>query len=239
MFRFLKRLWNLVFGAFGLGIKSLEEKHPEVAYENAINTMVEKYATLKSAASGLIAQRNRIEDRVRKFETNLADLKPMLEAAINEGDDDVALVLLTQQEELEAGLAEANEDLTNATKDANQAKNSLNSLRSEIEKLKREKDKIITQISDAKARKMIQDQLDGLSVDADLKALENVRNHAANLRAEVQIGDELTNDSIDAKLAKIRVQSKASNARARLEKLKADRNLERQAEVVVEVEKSL
>ena len=238
MFRFFKRIWNLIFGAFGLGIKSLEEKHPEIAYENAINSMVEKYATLKHAAAGLINHRAKLEDRVYKIEINLNELEPMIEAAVNQGDDDVALVLISQQEDLRGNLAETQESLSSATKDADSAKNSLNSLKTEIEKLRREKDKIISQIKDAEARRMIQDQLDGLSVDADLKALESVRNHAANLRAEVQIGDELTEDSIDAKLAKIRAKSKVTTAQARLQELKKAR-ASATSSVELELEKSL
>jgi len=224
MFGPLKRLWNLFFGWLGLGVKSLEEKRPEIAYENAINAMITKYAALKSAAAGLINHRTKIEARVASATTGLSDISYLIDQAVNSDNDDVALVLLGQQEDLEKSLAEAQSDLLQATKDAENAKSSLVSLKSEIDKLRNEKDRVIAQIQDASARKAIQEQLDGLSLDDDIKALENVRESAERLRAEVQIGDELTEDSIENKLRAIRRKSSQSSARSKLDKLKAQRS---------------
>ena len=72
----------------------------------------------------------------------------------------------------------------------------------EIEKLKRERDKTVAKIKDGEARKQIQEQLDGLSIDDDVKALENVREYADKVSAEVQIHDELKEGSVENKLAK-------------------------------------
>lgn len=46
------RLGNLWRGLVSLWISDVEKKHPEIAYENAINSMVEQYAQLKRAADG-------------------------------------------------------------------------------------------------------------------------------------------------------------------------------------------
>ena len=224
MFNSLKRLWNLLFGWMGLGIKRIEEKHPEIAFENAINSMIQKYARLKSGAAGLIKHRVKLQARVAKAQAGLDEIGPMIETAVDSGEDDVALMLLTQQEDLKNSLVEAQGDLEESTKDADAAKASLSSMKIEIDKLKREKDKVLAQIADASARKAIQDQLDGLSIDDDLKALENVREHAASLRAEVQIGDELEENSIDHKLAAIRTQTKNATAQSKLAMMKAARS---------------
>ena len=154
----------------------LEEKNPEIAYENAINNMTEKYSKLKSAAAGLIKNRAKLEARIKRTESQLEELKLQIEVAVDKGDDEVAVVLLEQEEELNSTLATDRADLTQAATDAEKAKDSLNNLKSEIEKLKREKDKMVAKIKDAEARKHIQEQLDGLSVDDEVKALENVRN---------------------------------------------------------------
>ena len=45
---FFARLANLWRGFLSLWISDIEKEHPEIAYENAINSMIEKYSRLKS-----------------------------------------------------------------------------------------------------------------------------------------------------------------------------------------------
>ena len=52
---FFSRIGNLWRGFISLWISDVEKKHPEIAYENAINSMVEKYAQLKRATAALSA----------------------------------------------------------------------------------------------------------------------------------------------------------------------------------------
>lgn len=220
---FFNRVYNLWKGFLSLFVGRMEEKHPEIAYENAINGMTEKYAKLKSAAAGLIKHRAKLEAQIQKTTTELEQVRLDVQTAVDAGEDEVALVLLEKQEELESAMAEYERDLGQAAKDADSAKASLREIKGQIDKLKRERDKVTAQIKDAEARKHIQEQLDGLSVDDDLKALENVREYADKVRAEVQIGDELKEDSIDGKLAAIRAQSGSAKAKARLAAMKAKR----------------
>lgn len=220
---FFNRIYNLWKGFLSMFVGRMEEKHPEIAYENAINSMTEKYAKLKSAAAGLIKHRAKLEAQIQKTSAELDQVRLDVSTAVDAGEDEVALVLIEKQEELEGNLAEYERDLEQAAKDADSAKNSLREIKTEIDKLKRERDKVTAQIKDAEARKHIQEQLDGLSVDDDLKALQNVRDYADKVRAEVQIGDELKEDSIDGKLAAIRAQSGSAKAKARLAAMKAKR----------------
>ena len=133
----------------------------------------------------------------------------------------------------------AKADLEQAAKDAESAKDSLNGIRVEIEKLKTERDRVVAQIKDAEARKQIQDQLDGLSVDDDVKALDNVREYADRVRAEVQIGDEINENSLEGKLKEIKEATTSSRAQAKLAALKAKRAASQAAPEAAEVEKSL
>ena len=220
---FFNRMYNLWKGFLSLFVGRIEEKHPEIAYENAINSMTEKYAKLKSAAAGLIKHRAKLEASIQKNRTELEQVQLDVQTAVSAGEDEVALILLQRQEELEGLLATDERDLEQAAKDAENAKNSLRQIKVEIDKLKREKDKVVAQIKDAEARKAIQEQLDGISVDDEVKALDNVRQYADKVRAEVQIGDELKEDGIDAKLAAIKAKTGNAKAAARLAELKKQR----------------
>lgn len=220
---FMNRIYNLWKGFISIFVGNVESKHPEIAYENAINGMTEKYAKLKSAAAGLIKHRAKLEANIQKHRGELEEVQLQVQVAVDQGDDEVALVLLEKQEELEAALREDSVQLEQAAKDAESAKDSLRGIKTEIEKLKRERDKVVAQIKDAEARKQIQEQLDGLSVDDEVKALDNVRQYAEKVRAEVQIGDELKEDSIDSKLAAIRAKTGSAKASARLAAMKKAR----------------
>ncbi|MEE2788156.1 MAG: PspA/IM30 family protein [Myxococcota bacterium] len=236
---FFSRIYNLWKGFLSVFIGRMEEKHPEIAYENAINSMTEKYAKLKSAAAGLIKHRAKLEAKIKKCETELSDMELQIEVAVEKGDDEIAMILLQKQEELQTELREAQGQLTQAANDAESAKESLRAVKSEIDKLKTEKDKTVAKIKDAEARKQIQESLEGLTVDDDLKALENVREYADRVSAEVKIGDELAEDSLEGKLADIRKETTNARAKARLEALKAKRAAASGETAQAETEKNL
>ena len=235
----LSRMYNLWRGFLSIFVGNLEEKHPEIAYENAINSMTEKYAKLKSAAAGLIKNRTKLESRIKKAESELSELAMQIDVAVDRNEDEVAVLLLEKQEAVQTDLDAAKADLEQAAKDAESAKESLNAIRVEIDKLKTERDRVVAQIKDAEARKQIQDQLDGLSVDDDVKALDNVREYADRVRAEVQIGDEINENSLEGKLKEIKEATTSSRAQSKLAALKAKRAAAQAGSEAVEVEKSL
>ena len=54
---FFSRIGNLWKGFLSIWISDVEKEHPEIAYENAINSMVEKYTKLKTAYASIIPRR--------------------------------------------------------------------------------------------------------------------------------------------------------------------------------------
>jgi phage shock protein A len=220
---FVARMYNLWKGFLSMFAGSMEEKHPEIAYENAINSMSEKYMALKSAVSRIIARREQLSTRIRKHETELAEIRLQVEVAVEQNEDEAAMVLLEKQTELEKALAEDSRELDETAKEAETAKDSLRSVQGEIEKLKRERDRVVATIKDAEARKQIDDQLAGISVDAEVKALQNVRDYADRVKGEVKLNSELRESSLEGKLAKIKQQTGNLEAKQKLAALKAAR----------------
>ena len=49
---FFSRLSNLFRGFLNLWISDVEKEHPEIAYENAINSMIEKYTQAQARDRG-------------------------------------------------------------------------------------------------------------------------------------------------------------------------------------------
>lgn len=215
------RLANLWRGFVSLWISDVEKNHPEIAYENAINGMIEKYASLKRASAAIIRRREDIESRNASETKELAQVNLDLNTAIETNQDDLALVLIQKKNALETSLTELNGELQAAVKDADGAKASLMQVQAEIKKLKAEKDNMLAKMHSAQARLRIQEQLDGLSVDAEVKALDNVRDHIKNLVSEAKLGAELGSSSLDQRLSQLRQQSGDVTSRQQLDQLKA------------------
>ena len=166
--------------------------------------MVEKYSQLKTATAAIIRRREEIDERFKKATSELAQTEAELNVAVETSQDDLAVVLIQKKNQLTADLAEMKADLDSAQKDADSAKTSLLSVQGEIRKLKAERDSMLAKMQSAQARIKIQEQIDGLSVDAEVKALDNVREHIKTTIAEANLGREMSESSLDARLAALR-----------------------------------
>ncbi|NOT87490.1 MAG: PspA/IM30 family protein [Lysobacter sp.] len=217
------RLANLVRGFMSLFVTGLEQQHPEIAYENAINTMVEKYNKLKNATAGLIRLREDAADRLQKAQAQQHELSAMLEQAMAEGQDDIAVELIERKDAVDAEIASLQAEMEAAEKDVETAKTALTEVKGEIGKLKSEKERMLAKMQSAQARVRIQDQLEGLSVDAELRALENVRTGIKDTIAKAKLGDELRESDLDVRLKALRTNSSKASARNKLEALKKER----------------
>ncbi|GMV31131.1 MAG: hypothetical protein AMXMBFR59_32560 [Rhodanobacteraceae bacterium] len=220
---FFDRLGNLWRGFVSLWIADVEKKHPEIAYENAINSLIAKYTKLKSATAAIIRRRDEIDHRVEAERQSLAAVARDLEAALATNQDDLALVLLQKKSAVEAELSGLASEAEQAKVDADDAKNALLAVKSEIDKLKSERDRMLAKMQSAQARIQIQSQLDGLSVEADVQALDKVRDHIKNTISEANLGKELRDSDLDVRLDKLRQQSGSITARAQLDELKRQR----------------
>jgi phage shock protein A len=218
---FFKRLSNLFSGFLNLWISDVEKEHPEIAYENAISSMIEKYTKLKRATAAIIRRRDEIQERFTTQSSELNQVNADLDVAVQTAKDDLALILIQKKNLLEKEVTELKGDMESAAKDADNAKAALLQVQAEIKKLKAEKDNMLAKMESAKARVRIQEQLDGLSVDAEVKALDNVRTHIKNTVAQANLGQELAETSLDQRLAALRAQSGEVTARSQLDEMKA------------------
>lgn len=220
---FFDRLANVWRGFLSLWVSDIEARNPEAVYEAAIDERVKKHRELKKAVSGIVYLRNKLSTELEFKERELKDVMHQLPVAIDDGEDEVALLLIQKKDELTTAIESLSAELKKVSDQAEDAKSGLLQFQTEIEKLKREKEKAIAAKANAEARIEIQETLDGLSTDADVKALDNVREHISKLQAEADIGTELQGDSLDSKLAKIKEKAGNASARAQLAAMKQQR----------------
>jgi len=212
---------NLWRGFLSLWVSDVERNNPEIAYENAINSMVEKYTGLKRATASIIRRREDLEARHAAQAKELAQTALDLTVAVETNQDDLAVVLIQKKNQLDSQVAELEGEMQAAIKDADSAKASLMQVQTEIKKLRSEKDAMLARLQSAQARIRIQEQLEGLSVESEVKALENVREHIKTTVAQANLDKELSETSLEKRLAGLRAQSGEVAARQQLEQLKA------------------
>ena len=218
LFSHLGNLWK---GFLSLWISDIEKDHPEIAYENAINSMVGKYAKLKGATAAIIRRRDELDERYKKAVAEAAQTEAELNTAVETNQDDLAVMLIQKKNQLAAEVTELKVDMETARTDADSAKSSLMSVQTEIKKLKAERDTMLAKMQSAQARLRIQEQLDGLSVDDEVRALDSVRTHIKNTIAEANLSKELSDSSLDSRLSALRNQVGDVQAKQELEQLKA------------------
>ncbi len=219
----ISRLWNLWNGFVSLWVTDIEKEHPEIAYQNSIQSMTQKYTKLKEASGRIIARRMDIEARLGDSKRQLEAVASQLEAALATSQDDLALVLIGKKNLLDENVSGLEADLAEATKDADEAKGALLEIKGEIDKLKAEKEKMLARFASAKARLQIQESLDGLSVDAEVQALAGVREHIKGKVAEAKLGSELRSSDLDVRLKELNKTAASTSARAQLEAMKKAR----------------
>src|SRR6266446_864769 len=96
-------------------------------------------------------------------------------------------------------------------------------LQREIARLREERVRMLARLASAKARLRFQTTLNGLSPDADIRALEEVRDHINRLVAETQVSRDLGDTELEKRLGRIREAEAESAARAQLDELKRSR----------------
>lgn len=219
----IARLANLWQGFVSLWLTDVEKKHPEIAYQNAIDAMIGKYDRLKAATAAILRRRDDVGARLEAARKELDAVNADLNTALATNQDNLAVVLIQKKNALDAAVKELTGDMEQASADAQDAKGSLLQVKGEIQKLKDEKDRMLAQMLSAQARIKIQGQLEGLSVDAEVRALDNVREHIKTTVAQAKMGQELRESDLDVQLARLRQSSGAVTARQQLEEMKKAR----------------
>ena len=190
---FWGRLGNLWRGFVSIWISDVEKKHPEIAYENAINSMVIKYTQLKKATAAIIRRREDNEQRLAEKQKGLAQVEADLSTSVETNQQDLGLILIQKQK----------------------------TLAEEVAGLKAEKDNMLAKMASAQARLRIQEQLEGLSVEAEVKALDNVRENIKNTIAQANLNKELGESDLDTRLKQLRQQTGDVTAKGDWERLRA------------------
>jgi phage shock protein A len=220
----MSRLRSLVRGLFGTWVRDREHDSPEVVYEQAIGERVRQYRELKSAVAGILFMRNKLETEITERRVEIARMHDDVRRAVRNGRDEISLPLISQKQALFEELERAEEELAGVRGQAEEAKANLVRFREEIRSLVREKGRMLATLANAKARRRLQVAIEGLSVDAEMDALESVREHITRVAMETDLTKELgeEGEGLRHRLREFRDEARRESARTELEQLKEE-----------------
>lgn len=214
------RFTNLIRAIFARWLSDSEVQNPRAVYEQAIHERTKQYRQLKEAVAGILYMRNKLEAEITERRAEIARLHDDLRRGVRRGQDELSLVLIARKQQLMEELERAERELEEVRAEAEDAKNNLVRFREEIRTLMHEKNRVLATLANAQARRRIHEALEGLSVDAEVKALESVREHVARLSTEGRLDRELGDDGLRVRLRAIRDEAREEAARRELHELK-------------------
>ena len=219
-----RRMRSLFRGLFGSWVRGHEQERPEVVYEQAIAERVRQYRELKDAVAGILYMRNKLESEIAERRAEIARLHDDVRRAVRRGEEESSLALISHKQALFEDLERAEHELEQVRTQAEEAKTNLVRFREEIRSLVREKGRMLATLANARARRRLQSAIEGLSVDAEMDALENVREHISRVVMESEVNKELgeEGDAFRMKLRGFRDEARRESARAELESLKQE-----------------
>lgn len=220
---FVSRLINLVRGKLSQWMSGRERRDPAAVYEAAIGERQRQYASLREAAASILYMRNKLAKQLGQARTDLEDTDVQLGLAVDRDDDEAALFLIGRKERLAEDVERIRTEMEALTREADAAKRNLTAFQAEIQRLRDEKSRNLVRLANAEARLRLQNAIAGLTPDADIAALEGVREYVertvSSLASELESGDS----NLDARLGRIRAEQASQAARAQLAELKRTR----------------
>lgn len=216
------RLRNLIRATLALWVRDGERGNPRAVYEQAIEERTRQYHELKDAVAGILYMRNKLEAEIAERRAEIARLHDDVRRSVRQDQDELSVALIAQKHALLGDLERAERELEALRGEAEDAKANLVRFRSEIRSLVHEKSRMLATLANAQARRRLESALDGLSVDAEMRALESVREHVAKLATAGSLERELGDEPLRARLRQIRDSARDEAARRELAELKRE-----------------
>jgi len=216
------RLRSLVHGIVSVWVRDGERNHPRAVYEQAIGERTKQYRDLKEAVAGILYMRNKLEAEITERRAEIARLHDDIRRSVRRGDDAASVTLIAHKQTLMDELERAEQELASVRCEAEESKSNLIRFREEIRSLVREKGQMLATLANAKARRRLQEAVEGMSVDAEMKALEGVREHIARIASEGSLDREIGDEGLRRRLRAIREDTRSDAARRELEELKLE-----------------
>jgi phage shock protein A len=214
----ISRFAHLVRVTCGGWLRRSERRDPAAVYEQAIEDRTRQYRDLKEAVAGILYMRNKLEAEIHERQIEIARVEDDVRGAIAREHDELSVTLIEHKQRLTEDAERAEQELATVRREADEAKANLLRFREELRSLAREKGRMLATLANAVARRRLSETLEGLSVDADVRALDGVREQIARIATEGQLDRELAgaDDALRRRVRVIRDDARREAARREL-----------------------
>lgn len=226
---FFRRLANLIRGFFSLFIGGLEEKNPDLLYED-IKIQIEK--ARKEAEQQIVeiqTSAELIKMEMRTYEKNLQAIRQRIEAAQRTGDKEVLVELLIQEEEYsntyethKATYDIAIENVIKIREDYKLFESEMNTKLHELKSMKSQA-KIASlkeNINSVNAKYSSRDN----SFNSVNSQMERMREIVNKKTAKANAVESLEDNSMETRIKKLDINSARSRAQARAEAMLGEKS---------------
>ncbi|MDE0019768.1 MAG: PspA/IM30 family protein [Candidatus Poribacteria bacterium] len=229
------RFWRYMTGWMHDGLSKAEAERPDIVYKQAIEDQTQRYQQMEEAVSGLVANRARLDEDLKKAENSLIEVRSTMEHAIinaqgsdKEAAEEAILVgsmLQEEEEKLVQRIYQLTESRDSVRAQVENYQEKLVEFRHSINQLQTERDEAVAQARVDKQTIELNRQLQGMSTESDMQSLNELRNNLGRLRAQATMSEEMQSESLDARVRKYKnaVRSDAAKAKflQRVEESKA------------------
>lgn len=216
------RLGSLIRGFFGIFVGGLEENNPELLFEDIKNQIEKARKEAEQQIIEIQTNAELIKIEMKNAEKNLNAVKARIEAAQRQGDKDVLIELLVQEEEYQAtyethkatydsamaDVARIREDYRIFESEMNAKLNELKTLKSQAKMAKLKEN-----INSVNAKYTSRDNRIG-SLNANMDRARDIVNKKT---ARANAVESLNGDNMEMKLKRLDMNSARDRARARAE----------------------
>jgi len=232
----VSRFWNFMTGWVRQEQRRLEATKPEVVYEQALRDQRKKYNQMEEAVSGLVFNRNRIDQDLADSRGELEEVQQMLTQAIGDAASEdratseeaitIGTMLHEQEETLLGRIDELTEsrDAGNAQIEEYQGK--LEEFQARIKSLEDEKANATAQARVDQETIRLNRELAGMSVDEDTEALTDLREKMGRLHAQATMTSEMRGQSIEERMKQYKLRARSESSRSGfLERVEAAKSI--------------
>jgi phage shock protein A len=244
MIKLLRRWWNYMVakatGTFN------ERADPKIQLEQAIQEAHDQHRQLKEQAANVIAHQkqteirlNRAMEEYEKISANARQAVMMADDAQKKADQEKVVQYTTAAEAFANRLIAIEREVEDlkalhlqASQAADQAKQAVNTNSANLQKKLTEKQKLMSQIDQAKMQEQLNRAMSSLSetVGEEVPSFEEIREKVESRYAKAKGAAELQEASVESRMLEVEQASLNVEAQSRLSEIRAQLGLEAPAE---------
>jgi len=219
---FFRRLGALIRGFFGLFVGGLEERNPELLFEDIRNQIEKARKEAEEQIVEIQTNAELIKIEVKSAEKNLAAVRSRMDAAKKQGDKDMLVDLLMQEEELQATYETNKATFDNAMAEVARIREDYKIFESEMNNKLNEIKTLKSQAKMASLRENINSMNARYTTRSSRigkvnEGMEKARDVVNRRTARANAMESLSSENMDLKLKRLDAGSARERARARAE----------------------